>query len=171
MKNKKGFTLMEMMVVVLILAGLAAIAYPVYSKVIIKARVAEAFSLGEIVREAQQRYMVLHTNREYFPAFTSMHVSGGSRLIKSSGVEVANGSLKKDDYVVTIQDVEEDQNVQRVENGCIKIEYRKHDTDSVIFTIYMHVEDSRIGCTQGEGITGVCDTISSAEEGTINCQD
>ena len=55
MKNKKGFTLTEIMVVVLIIAGLSAISYPLYTKAITKARVAEAVALTEIVREAQQR--------------------------------------------------------------------------------------------------------------------
>ena len=100
MKNKLGFTLMEVMVVVLILAGLAAVAYPTYSKVIMKARTAEALSLGEIVREAEQR--ALAVNGSYFGAFTNDHVSGKTRLIKAGGVTVSGGVLKKDNYRVSL---------------------------------------------------------------------
>ena len=156
MKNNKGFTLMELMVVVLIIAALAAIAYPTYSKVIIRARIAEAISLGEIVREAEQRSLAL--NGSYFNQFRDSHASGDTRLIKSiSGVSVRNGNLIKDDYTVTL-----------LKKGtCIQIEYEKGEKS--IFKVYMHVEDSRIGCTQPEGITGVCQMIPSAETGSLDC--
>jgi len=176
MKNKRGFTLSEMMVVVLIIAGLAAVAYPAYTKAIIKARVAEAFSLAEIVREGQQRSLAL--NGSYFSAFNETHVSGRTRLIKSNEVSVSGGKLKKDSYTVSIANVNASPNTSAVTNGCIIVRYAKAPSlqeTTPIFTIYTHVEDSRIGCIEADEGSGICGTIPSAETGgeagKINCSD
>jgi prepilin-type N-terminal cleavage/methylation domain-containing protein len=49
-KNKKGFTMIELMVVVVIVGVLAAIAIPIYGKYIKNARVTEATGrMGEII--------------------------------------------------------------------------------------------------------------------------
>lgn len=159
MKNKKGFTLMEMMVVVLIIAGLAAISYPLYTKSITKARVAEAFALSEIVREAQQRNLAL--SNTYFSAFTNAHVSGRTRLIKSSSndVNVENGQLKRDAYTVTIANVT---GSNAVRNGCIIVEYQPDGKTQPVFTIYTHVEDSRIWCEEVDEGSGICSAIPTA---------
>lgn len=172
MKNKRGFTLSEMMVVVLIIAGLAAVAYPSYTKAIIKARVAEALSLSEIVREAQQRNLALKNS--YFASFTAgVHDTGRTRLIKSNDVEVdGNGNLVKDLYTVSIANVNASGTTKAVPNGCIIVTYHKSSTvqdPTPIFTIYAHVEDSRIGCVEADAGSGICGTIPSAEEGQINC--
>ena len=117
MKNKKGFTLMEMMVVVLIIAGLAAVAYPTYSTIVTKARIAEALSLGEIVREAQQRALSL--NGAYLTQFSQIHVSGGTRLIKSADVIVnGDGTLQKKNYKVTLLKTN-----TGAQGACIQIDF------------------------------------------------
>ncbi len=162
MINKKGFTLIEMMAVVLILAGLAAIAYPAYTKSINRARVAEAFSLAEIVREAQQRNLAV--NGSYFGAFTERHISGRTRLVKSGDVRVSGGRLIKGLYVVGITD--EGEGDDAIENGCIVVRYGPDDT--TLFTIYTHVEDSRIWC-EGRENSGICDIIPSLETTELDC--
>ena len=162
MKTTKGFTLIEMMVVVLIMAGLAAIAYPTYTKVITKARVAEAFSLIEIVREAQQRNLAV--NGSYFSKFTEAHISGRTRLIKSGGVGVDNGKLTRDNYTVIIADVNATGTSKPIVNGCIVVKYYKNRNSSQseerpIFTITAHVEDSRIWCTELDRNNEICAAI------------
>lgn len=152
MINKKGFTLMEMMVVVLIIAGLASIAYPAYTKVIMKSRITEALSLAEIVREAQQRHLVVDNAGSYFPQFTEEHVSGRTRLIKSNGVRVEGGKLIKGDYTVSILGNN---------NECIRVAYKN-------IKITTHVEDSKIWCTEGNG-THICEIIPSLEDGIPDC--
>ncbi len=164
MINKKGFTLIEMMAVVLILAGLAAIAYPVYSKAINKARVAEAFSLAEIVREAQQRSLAV--NGSYFGAFTNRHISGRTRLIKSGDVQVSGGQLIRDLYRVSIMDIVGE---DPIDNGCIVVRYSP-DAMHPLFTIYTHVEDSRIWCEELNDNNGICGIIRNLETSPIDCE-
>lgn len=171
MQNKKGFTLTEMMIVVLILAGLAAISYPVYTKAMMKARIAEAFSLSEIVREAQQRNLAL--NGAYFSQFQNSHKTGRTRLIKSNDVDIKNGQLIKGSYSVSIANVNATEGAEAVTNGCIIVKYYKkssmHADEAPIFTLYTHVEDSIIGCTEADGDNAICGTIPSVETNSINC--
>lgn len=155
---KKGFTLIEMMVVVLVLAGLAAIAYPTYTKVITKAKITEAFSLIEIVREAQQRNLAV--NNRYFSQFTEAHTRGRTRLIKSGNIGLSGRSLTRDNYSVSISDVVETENTKAVPNGCIIVNYYKEAADMTtraIFTITAHVEDSTMWCsdTVNNNICGI----------------
>ncbi|MBO4707601.1 MAG: prepilin-type N-terminal cleavage/methylation domain-containing protein [Elusimicrobiaceae bacterium] len=165
MKNKKGFTFMEVMVVVLIIAMLAAFAYPTYTKVIMKARIADAFSLAGIVREAQQRYFVVNGVGAYFPEFTNSHINGRTRLVKTEGVTVDGGQLiKKDRYYVYITNKGGE---EPVTNGCINVEYKQNN--AMLFKITTHVEDSKIWCEEGEGITGICNTIPSLETEATDC--
>ena len=164
MKNKKGFTLMEMMAVVIIIAGLAAIAYPTYTRAINRARTAEAFSLIEIVREAQQRSFVV--NGAHFFTFTPAHVSGRTRLIKTNDAIVENGQLKRGLYTVRVLRQLEDPIRNRVQ--CIRVDYG--DVQSPLFTIFAHVEDSRIWCEEAGENNGICRTIRSLEDiATLDC--
>jgi type IV pilus assembly protein PilE len=69
-KGIEGFTLTEILVVVLIAAVLAAIAYPLYTKSALKARAVEAVNLLEIVKTKQaSRYIA---SRNYYASFENM---------------------------------------------------------------------------------------------------
>jgi len=55
-KNAKGFTLIELMIVVVIIGILAAIAMPQYNKYVARTQVAEAFALLGPVKQALTLY-------------------------------------------------------------------------------------------------------------------
>lgn len=71
-KNYKGFTLIEMLVVVLIIGILAGIALPQYQSAVRKARVAEAkISLRALI-DAEDRYILEHN--DYFSSWDDLDI-------------------------------------------------------------------------------------------------
>ncbi len=60
MKNKKGFTLLELLVVVLIIGILASIALPQYNKAVMKANLHKGMPMVESLYQAEQLYFLEH---------------------------------------------------------------------------------------------------------------
>ena len=73
MKTKKGFTLIEMLVVVLIIGILAAIAVPQYQKSINKSRMNEAITMLKTIAQAQDVYYL--TNGQYTANLNDLDIS------------------------------------------------------------------------------------------------
>ncbi len=71
--NRKGFTLIELMVVVLIVGILSSIALPQYQKAIKKARATEAITVGKKILEAEKVYFL--ENQEYTSDLSKLRVA------------------------------------------------------------------------------------------------
>lgn len=77
MKQKKaGFTLMEMLIVVLIMGILASIALPQYQQAVAHARFVGLMPMLKAVKDAQEEYWLIH--RQYASTFSELgfHPSG-----------------------------------------------------------------------------------------------
>ena len=61
---KSGFTLLELLVVVLIIGILAAIAIPQYQKIVLRARLSVGLPLVASMYQAEQRYYMTHVDIE-----------------------------------------------------------------------------------------------------------
>ncbi len=83
--NKKtrlsGFTLIEMLVVVLIIGILAAVALPQYKKSVEKTKLSEALMNIAVIESAMQRYILAQgypsNGRVYFKDIADIDLSGG----------------------------------------------------------------------------------------------
>ena len=101
--NKKGFTLLEMLVVVLIIGILSSIALPQYQKAIKKARVAEAVTVGKKLLEAEQLYFL--ENREFTTDMSKLRIRVRDLKNFQTPTATISSSKKHVDIVMNGKDV------------------------------------------------------------------
>ena len=147
-KNNLGFTLTEMLVVVMVVSVLAAIAYPLYTKAATKSRAIEAINLLEMVRNKQLQKFA--RDKSYYSSFANM-----GQLTSNKSKEVIEGQvLKVRDYTLSLNNV----------HSCMKARYNKGNTD---FTFSSSYEYTGLGCT-GDICTSFGDIIGTAQD-VCNC--
>lgn len=106
--SKAGFTLIELMIAVAIIAILAAIAMPAYGRYVERSRRVEAKTALNFVMQAQERYF--STFNRYNPVLVGVQ-PGGLNLTANCGGAVGSENCS---YVITGEEVAGNQNVTLV---------------------------------------------------------
>ena len=86
MSKKKGFTLIEMLVVVLIIGILAAIAFPQYQLAVLKSRYTQLMVMGDALRKAQDAYYLVHGKYALKINDLDITIPGDCNLSDSGGI-------------------------------------------------------------------------------------
>ena len=76
-KNKSGFTLLELLVVVLIISILAAIALPQYKYSVAKTKFIQIKTAAKAVKDAQTRYILAHDEISLDLSVLDIDIEGG----------------------------------------------------------------------------------------------
>lgn len=162
-KKQKGFTLIEILVTIVIISGLAAIALPTYNRAIRRAEAVEGTSGLETLSKAQNLYFIDHSG----------YTDDLSKLLIDLGNEDPLSSSK---FTYSVGDVSEGQ-------YCIYSESNKHDyvlaknfkdNSEIICSgkdcskIKDFVKEDSISEMCNGSFNGQCDLTSCGEGSTLN---
>lgn len=107
-EHKRGFTLIEVMIVVAIVAILAAIAMPAYGRYVERSRRVEAKTALNFIMQAQERYF--STYNRYNPVLVGVQ-PGGLNITGNCGGAVGSENCN---YLITGVGINGNQNVTLV---------------------------------------------------------
>ncbi len=147
--RRSGFTLTEVLVVVLVISVLAAIAYPIYTKSANKSRAVEAINLLQMVRTKQLAKFA--RSKQYI---TDVSALGQLTSHKSTETVVDGQVLKIKDYTISLNPSKD----------CSTATY---DKGGIKFSFSSSYEHSGLGCTGA--ICSSFGNIIGASEDVCGC--
>lgn len=147
--NKKGMTLMEIMVVVLLIAGMASMVYPSYLSSVEKAKSSEAVKIvGHAIASMRQYF---EDNMAYPQNFSDLDFT-----IAGKGVSITGGVANTTNFQITLN-----HNCTSQENGSICAKRCKQGTCKYNYRIRGHIQQDFLEClTMDEAYDKkICSTI------------
>jgi len=142
--SKKGFTLTELLIVVVIMGVLASVAVPLYTRTMKRSRASDALHVLDVASEKQEAYYI--SNKNYAQSFSDLSVPvkglDGNKTVSQSGVKVGPFTYQMSD-------------------SCFSAAYQSSQSDS--YVIYRNYETQQVGCV-GNGcstLSGIIDNVSS----------
>ena len=148
--NRKGFTLIEMLVVVLIIGILAAVALPQYFKAVEKSRSTEALSVLGSIAAAEERYRLSTSDNVYTQSFEDFDIS----FTGSNGSDATGNQLATKNFHITLSGTGADAFVIAERQGSGGNETSNYSITRVYRT-------GTVTCSDGS-VTGVCRSLGIA---------
>lgn len=158
--RERGFTLVELLVVVLVIGVLAAIAMPMYQKTVERSKVTSALSVLGTIATAEQSYFLV--NGEYTQQYSHLDRD----FIDKNGLTPTEGSYSISDFTVVLEGTSQTEGLaiaHRIGKEYVLAKYY----DSGKLCCY-HSEDDSF-CTN-IGISS-CDFLGSAITGNYDNDD
>ena len=148
--NKKGFTLIEMLVVVLIIGILAAVALPQYFKAVEKSRSTEALSVMGSISAAMERARLVSPSNVYPETLADLDIE----IADEGGSTVTGGSWSSRNFNFSVAGTD-------TASGKITAT-RKGSTSQYVLTRYYYT--GKVNCsdttgTAGASVTGICKSL------------
>ena len=113
--NKKGFTLMELLIVVVLISGFAAMTYPSYKISLERARASEAVSMVGAIKAAEEKHFVSY--EEY--GSTYHDINDFEPGIENANFDPNSSSFNTEYFRYTIVAGQKKVQASRIKNGVM----------------------------------------------------